>query len=110
MLAITPAEVGVGSIITPTFVNGWVVAVGVTDTGYFKRLQKIVALQGCVSTGTANTVIFTLPAGFRPGFQRQIPIVDNNVFGRVIIDPGGGVEASGGNVRFYLDGISFRTP
>ena len=61
--------------------------------------------------GTADTVAFQLPAGFRPAFHSDFPTIsgNNNAAGRIRVFQGGNVnitQGTGGNF-VTLDGISF---
>jgi hypothetical protein len=75
-----------------------------------------VHLKGLVNPG-ANTpapspsnVIFTLPAGYRPGLISVFPVVASNGIGRVTIKHTGEVIYEAGPTGWVsLDGISFMT-
>ena len=52
--------------ITPTLINGWASSSSYPTVGYFKDTLGIVHLRGVLINGTASTVPFVLPAGYRP--------------------------------------------
>jgi hypothetical protein len=62
----------------PAFTNGWgnhTGATGSTFASYQKDAFGKVSVRGIIANGTANTVVFTLPAGYRPkGTQRFIAL------------------------------------
>lgn len=52
--------------IAPALLNSWVQQANYAPIGYRKDPNNIVHLRGNLTGGAANTVIFTLPAGYRP--------------------------------------------
>lgn len=77
---------------------------------YTKGTDGLVTLKGLLRLGTATpgTVIFTLPAGFRPKETVLIPNISNQLIGRVDINASGQISFQlGSNAWFSLDGISF---
>ena len=53
-----------------TFQNSWVNYGGsYAPTGFFKDSNGVVHLRGLTMNGTVNACIFTLPAGYRPGYR-----------------------------------------
>lgn len=54
--------------VTPTLLNGWVAYGGSYRTVQYRRLNNVVYVRGMMKGGTVTpgTVIFNLPAGFRP--------------------------------------------
>ncbi len=87
---------------------------------YFKDSNGIVWLRGLVRSGTAGSVIFVLPEGYRPSNQ-QLHVVAaydptniignaNNGVGRIDILPDGRVlHQAGNNLWISLDSIAFRS-
>ena len=96
---------------TPTLVNGWVnYGSPYTSAGYTKDSNGVVHLRGLVKSGatTTGTVIFTLPAGYRPTSDWIFALVANDLLGQCRVDTSGNVKYwTGSNFWFSLDGISF---
>jgi hypothetical protein len=114
---------GAGKIVTGnTFFavlqNGWVNTGGYTSAAYYKDKEGRVHIKGTINGGTiaTNTVIFTLPVGFRPqGGESMFIYVPNSIgapaLGAIQIDGITGqvtCYSVSGNVVMSLDGISFR--
>jgi len=69
-----------------------------------------VVLDGLVTGGTpgSTSIIFTLPAGFRPLRRLKFAVVSNELFGEVVIRDTGAVNALvGSGVNLSLAGIRF---
>ena len=95
--------------IEPTLLNGWVNIGGYGNAAYYKDEFGRVTLKGFLMSGTIRTHVFVLPIGYRPTNTIEIPIVSNDLFGKVEINTVGMVIAKlGSNVTFSLAGISFR--
>lgn len=64
----------------PTLLNGWGNHVAGPNVGYYKDSVGNVHLQGLIQGGTVTvgTLVFTLPAGFRPFFGLRIPVICSN--------------------------------
>ena len=89
-----------------------------SPSGY-RRDGSTVRLRGVLKGGTvnssggSNTVMWTLPAGYRPEVRLMFAVASaitgtGDVYGRVDVDVGGELRAvAGGNVFMSLDGISF---
>lgn len=92
--------------LTPTLLNSWANHAGFATVQYSQAPNGMVTLKGSADTGVSGTIIFNLPAGFRPAAARAFPIVANTVFGFVTIDSLGNVQVFG-NPAVSLDGISF---
>jgi lysophospholipase L1-like esterase len=61
----------------PTLQNSWVnYGAGYESVGFYKTADKIVHLKGLIKSGvvTSNTLIFTLPVGFRPSSTRLVSV------------------------------------
>jgi hypothetical protein len=96
----TGAQHSMQGWIAPSFQNGWANYGGQFETaGYFKDPSGFVHLRGLVQGGTVTTVMFTLPAGFRPAQERIYPIANGNGgYGEIRIAVGGGIQhVAGGN-------------
>lgn len=95
--------------ITPTLQNTYASVLGY-PVGYYKDDFGVVHLKGRVGTGTAGTIIFTLPVGYRPSADIYIICaVDNgSSYTRVKISAIGGQIYTGTYVNFVdLASISF---
>lgn len=83
-------------------------------TGYWRDPFGVVHLKGfAIRCGTAETTVFTLPPGFRPGkLEHFVAIMENPglEMGRVLVRAKGEVVASevSSNGSVALDGITFR--
>ena len=93
-----------------TYTNSWVdFGAGQTAVG-FRLIGTRVVLRGTMKSGTINTAAFTLPVGYRPPAGLNFPAVSNALFGSIVIASTGVVTpATGSNVWFSLDNISFDT-
>lgn len=90
--------------------NSWVVD---TRCVYYKDSDGIVHIEGRIKNGTVapNTLIFTLPVGFRPAFSERWFVNANGTLGQVYIEPDGEVRDLGGSFSAgitTLNGVSFR--
>ncbi len=103
--------------IAPSLSNSWVNYGGSYSTaGYYKDPLGIVHIRGMVKDGTADTAVFTLPAGYRPEHllvPRAVGI-PNALGGNpgVEISTAGVVKpfsSSGINSSLNLENIHFRT-
>lgn len=100
---------------TPTFLNSWLnFGSGLNPAGYWKDTLGVVHLRGTVKCTTPNTVIFNLPAGYRPP-NRELFIVMSagagfaTTMGRVDVLANGDVQQMlGGSEYLQLDGLTFR--
>lgn len=114
----------VGAAGEPAFQNSWVnYGSGYGDAAFRKRPDGVVELAGMVKSGTANGVIFTLPAGYRPvrpGFTGDmfIPGAASDTFSQIRVRADGSVFPFGGtqsswvtlhHVRFPTDQATFPT-
>lgn len=103
------------SWIAPTLLNGWQNYGSILNSaGYWKDSYGVVHLRGVVKSGTAGTIIFVLPSGYRPTARELFPSLSgdsggNTVLGRVDISSLGEIYHYGGGTAFLtLDGMSFR--
>ena len=60
--------VGDAAWIAPTLLNGWVDFAGGFAAAGYRKTGRVVYIQGFIKSGTTtiNTVLFTLPTGYRP--------------------------------------------
>lgn len=100
---------------SPTLLNSWVnYSADYTGASYWKDANGIVHLTGVIKDGvvTKGTIVFTLPAGYRP-FASEIMTVQNgdNAFRRLDILANGNVTLNGQgftNGWLSLTNISFK--
>jgi hypothetical protein len=92
-----------------SFLNGWVnVGSGYADGSFFKTSDGIVSLNGNVSSGTPNSIIFQLPVGYRPNNNVRLKTANFADDAYVEIDTSGNVTLFGTPTTWYsLDGLSF---
>ena len=104
----------VGADGEPAFENNWVNFNAPTNetAGFLKDPFGFVHLKGLVKSGTVGTVIFTLPAGYRPSLAKIVAASGSDVATRdntVTILVTGTVTANcATNTYFSLDGITFK--
>lgn len=93
----------------PTFTNSWVDFGSVYQTaGYTRDQRNFVLLRGLVKSGTVNTAMFTLPAGYRPTNRRIFVTITDTGIGRLDVQSDGTVTLiSGGNGFTSLENIAF---
>lgn len=107
-----------------TFQNSWENYSGVNSdqasAGYYKDDSGMVWLKGLIkkspynAAATANQILFTLPAGYRPagtGIDGKyiFATASNSIFGRVDVYPNGDVVVETGRLEWIsLAGIHFR--
>jgi hypothetical protein len=65
---------------------------GYVPAQYMMDTMGFVHIQGQVKSGTVGSVIFNLPAGYRPKYNQQYPIMANNAFGLVSVNTNGDVK------------------
>lgn len=105
----SPAADAHATFIAPTFQDGWGdLGAGFAPAGY-NLIDGRVVLQGVVQAGTLNSVIFTLPAGFRPSAILIFPATGGGGACQLWVYPDGRVQQIGGtdNGSLSLSGVSF---
>lgn len=86
----------------PAYVNGWSDYDNTYGPVRYRRLAGIVFIRGLVKNGTAGSVIFNLPAGYRPGVRLLFGVdVNANAHGRMDIHINGDVVHVAGNTGYY---------
>lgn len=92
------------SYIAPTLQNGWTNMGGSFATvGYFKGPDSVVHLKGMIKAGTVTngTVLFNLPAGYRPLNEHRFAVPSGNgtsdVFGEISVQAIGNVAIIAGS-------------
>lgn len=91
-----------------SFSNGWVNFGGSTSPlAYRKGADGAVQVRGTVKSGTLNTTVFTLPAGYTPSATLTFPAVANNAFAQATVTSAGVVaqSAAGSNASFDMNFI-----
>lgn len=94
--------------IFPTLLNGWVLSSnGVFPAQYSKDDNGIVYINGIVNGGATDTIIFTLPIGFRPKTTHRISAVMNSgtIYSVAIMD-----IKPNGNVSVAFSGTAAHVP
>ena len=95
----------------PTLLNSWVnYGEGFAPVKYWKGPDNMVHIGGLIKNGVTadNTIIFTLPIGYRPGAKEIFTVTQNNAIGRIDIDHDGNVLVTLAGAEFTsLSGISF---
>ena len=87
-------RIGAVKWIAVTFENTWVnYHSSFQPAAYCKDGMGFVHLQGLVKDGTDNSIIFTLPVGYRPAHNGVFCVISNSIIGRVDISAGGAVKA-----------------
>ncbi len=75
-----------------SYVNGWEdYGSPYPPGGYRKLASGLVILRGLIRNGTANSIIATLPAGYRPDHQHLFAVQSNHALGRVDVRTNGEV-------------------
>lgn len=98
---------------TPTLLNGWMnYDATYAPAGYWKDAMNIVHLSGMIKSGAtaAETVIFSLPVGYRPASSEKFFTVSLNAICTIDIYSNGNVVIrTGANAGWVsLSGITFR--
>jgi hypothetical protein len=105
----------VGAAGEPAFVSPWAnYGGGFAGAAFRKGPDGKVALRGLVAGGATNTVIFTLPVGYRPPAGSNgviLPISATNTVGEIRINNAGAVTYLYGPTSTYvsLDAVEFDT-
>lgn len=96
------------TFVAPTLLNSWVNFGGAVDTAGYALHMGVVYLKGRVKNGTANSVIFNLPVGFRPSLDKNFTVNSNGALGIITVTSAGDVQqAVGSTVGMNLDGVIF---
>jgi hypothetical protein len=92
------------------FQNGWVdFGGGAATCAYYKGPDQIVRLKGSAKTGAIGVSMASIPAGILPSATLNYAVPSNGALGILSVTPAGTiVPASGSNVSFGLDGVSWR--
>lgn len=101
----------VGGTGNAPFANGWVNFGGTNaSASYYKDPFGRVFLKGTVKSGTLNSVVFTIPPGYRPQEAEVFAVYCNGAIGFVTVNPDGTVLQTGGgsNASLTLSGITYR--
>lgn len=95
---------------TPTLQNSWVNwGSNYMVASYMKDSLGFVHLQGLIKNGTLNSIIMTLPAGYRPLSDLRFVVECSGVVGSVSLSSAGVVTQTLGNNTFLnLSGIVYK--
>ena len=109
-LTIERRFIGIGAG-NPLLLNGWAVTGSGFETPAFgKDASGVVHLEGSVNNASNNTdPIFTLPAGYRPSRELEIPakIGFGGPVGYITVQPDGTVAPGVATGDVHFDGVSF---
>ena len=86
---VTPTDSG---WITPTLNSGFTGYSSPYGTIKYRKIGNIVNIQGITNEAVANSVVFTLPVGFRPERRLVLATPNANSLGRLDIDQNGDVR------------------
>lgn len=100
-----------------TLQNGWTNVAGFAAAGYYMRPDGFVALRGVCAAGTTadDTLLFTLPTGYRPTAEALVAVGYYNGVGyqlgylRIETDGQVRVYGAGGAANIRMDGLQFPT-
>lgn len=97
---------------TPTLLNDWVNYNSATHAtaAYQKDASGFVHLKGLVKDGSGlSTIVFTLPAGYRPALRMHFGTVSDDAFGYFYVDTTGDIVISVGSTAYFsLDTGTFK--
>lgn len=96
---------GTDKFLFPTFQNGWInYDTTWAPAYYFKDKSGRVQCVGLIKSGTttAGTVLFNLPAGYRPGLQQLFATASNDLFARIEVMVNGDVTCGAGTSATWL--------
>lgn len=105
---------GTGSISTqnwqaPTLLNSWAQQANYAPVGYRKDANNNVHLRGNLTGGAAGSVVFQLPAGYRPGSYLTFPAMGGGGAVWLEIRPNGDVfTATAPSGLTALNGVYFK--
>lgn len=96
--------------LAPVLLNSWVNGSPTNRqlAGYYKDSFGTVHLQGYLSGGSAGSVAFQLPVGYRPALGVEIAAASGAAGGRVTITNDGNITIASFTSFVSLDGITFR--
>jgi len=96
---------------TLTLNTGWVNYGSPYDNAGYKKVGDLVFLEGfVVRTSGTETIIATLPVGYRPAAQKYYTVATSTGYGVIVITTAGQiVHVSGGFGFVQLDGLNFST-
>jgi hypothetical protein len=83
----------------PTLLNSWANTGGSNPVAsYRKTFSRTVRLNGQISGGTAPSIAFTLPSGYRPPNNLRFPVANNGAYGEVRVASTGDVTVQVGTI------------
>mgnify|MGYP003327511990 CR=1 FL=1 len=86
---VTPTDSG---WITPTLNSGFTGYSDPYGTIKYRKIGNIVNIQGITNEAVANSIVFTLPVGFRPERRLVLAAINANAIARLDIDQAGNVR------------------
>jgi len=102
----------VGAAGEPAFQNSWSSVGGAYGPVAFRKDPfGHVSLKGVAQSGTNNTVIFTLPAGYRPAVATTVPVIGDSAAAgnQITINPDGTVTGLRSGAFLWLYNVEFDT-
>jgi len=100
-----------GGWIPPALLNSWSNLGGSYAPASFRKLGQLVTIRGTITGGdmTNGTIVFVLPAGYRPPFVQQFSgaSTSSSPRARIIIRQNGNLQIYDFDEAPALDGISF---
>lgn len=87
----------VGAASGPAFQNSWAAYGGYMAPRYYRDIEGTVFLEGMAQGGAVGSVLFTLPAGFRPSAKVAFAVASNAAFGWLSVDSAGLVKLEAGS-------------
>jgi hypothetical protein len=94
--------------ITPTLLNSWTNYGSGWNTAGYRKIAGIVYLKGLVTGGTQGTVVYNLPAGFRPiGGMHFANVTSTAGAGSGNVNANGDILARGTTGYWSMDNVSF---
>lgn len=93
----------------PTLTNGWAnFGAPNGNASYYRDQFGVVRLAGVIKSGGIGSAAFVLPANCRPAATVRLATESNGALGVLTVDAAGNVTpATGSNVKFSLDGVTF---
>ena len=102
-------SIGAAPWISPTLLNSWAQQTNYSIVGYIKDADNWVHIRGALVTGTAPSVLFTLPVGYRPTSILEFATQSVNGACAIEIRTNGEVYATtAASNNAGLDGIRFQ--
>jgi hypothetical protein len=91
----------------PAYQNGWLNYDNTYGPAGYRRIGGITYLRGLVRSGSLGQVIYTLPAGYRPGVKTLFAVHSGAGLGRLDVGTDGAVIHVSGSNDYYAVNVSF---